>query len=146
MVDKLIVIGSALLVTALVAFLVWYIVIRRRPRKIKQDYFQKRWQELQKLLKDKTAWSQAVITADKLLDEALKKKRFGGKGMGERLVKAQRILTDNDSVWFGHKLRSKLEQDPAHKLKEKEVKQALMGIRQALKDLGALPNGQQRDS
>jgi hypothetical protein len=59
--------------------------------------------------------------------------------MGERLVKAQRLLTDNDGVWFGHKLRNRIEEGENVKLKETEVKDALMGIRQALKDLGALP-------
>lgn len=146
MIDKLIIGGAAAFIALLLVFALWYFVLRRRPKKIKQDKFQEKWQELQKLLKDKKSWPEAVIAADKLLDEALKKKRFAGKGMGERLVKAQRLLTDNDGVWFGHKLRNKLEQDPNMKLKEKDVKQALLGIRQALKDLGALPNGQQRNS
>ena len=61
--------------------------------------------------------------------------------MGERLVSVQRRLTDNDGAWFGHKLRNKLEADPGTKLKEVDVKDALIGIRQALKDLGALPGG-----
>jgi hypothetical protein len=60
--------------------------------------------------------------------------------MGERMVKAQRLFTDNDGVWFAHKLRNKIDADPTIKLKESEVKQALVGFRQALKDLGALPN------
>lgn len=145
MIDKLIIGGAVAIVALLLAFALWYFVLRRRPKKIKQDQFQAKWQDLQKLLKDKQAWPDAIIAADKLLDEALKKKRFAGKGMGERLVKAQRLLTDNDGVWFGHKLRNKIEQDPKLKLKEKDVKQALLGIRQALKDLGALPNGQQRN-
>jgi hypothetical protein len=59
--------------------------------------------------------------------------------MGERLTKAQRVLSNNEAVWFGHKLRKKLESEPGMKLREKDVKQALIGIRQALKDLGALP-------
>lgn len=112
----------------------------RRPRRLKQDRIQNRWREMQKLLASKETWSEAIIKADKLLDDVLKKKRFGGKSMGERLTKAQRVLSDNEGVWFGHKLRSKLESDPKTKLKESEVKQALVGIRQALKDLGALPN------
>lgn len=112
----------------------------RRPRRLKQDRIQNKWREMQKLLASKETWSEAIIKADKLLDDVLKKKRFGGKSMGERLTKAQRVLSDNEGVWFGHKLRSKLESDPKTKLKESEVKQALVGIRQALKDLGALPN------
>ncbi|MET0779468.1 MAG: hypothetical protein ABWY71_01400 [Candidatus Saccharimonadales bacterium] len=120
-----------------------FLIIKRfRPRTLKTEHFQEQWQILQKLLSDKTRWSDAIVEADKLLDEALKKKRFRGGSMGERLVKAQRLFTDNDSLWFGHKLRNKIDADPTVKLKETEVKQALMGIRQGLKDIGALPNGQ----
>jgi hypothetical protein len=116
-------------------FIVWR---KRRPVQLNQEYFQERWQELQKRLRDKAQWSEAVLDADNLLDEALKKKRIKGRNMGERLVKAQRQFSDNDSLWFGHKLRSRIDGDPTTKLKEKEVKQALIGLRQALKDLGAL--------
>jgi hypothetical protein len=113
-------------------------LLQRRPKKLKSEYFQKRWQELQKLCRAKDTWPLAIINADKLLDEALKKRRFKGKAMGERLVAAQRIINDNDSAWFGHKLRNRLVHEDNVKLKEKEVKQALLGFRQALKDLGAL--------
>jgi hypothetical protein len=113
------------------------LVLYRRPRKLKTNRFQEKWRNLQKMCASKDTWAQAVIDADKLLDEALKRRRFAGKTMGERLTKAQRLLTDNEGVWFGHKLRSKLESDSAAKLKEADVKQALLGIRQALKDLGA---------
>ncbi|HSX07833.1 MAG TPA: hypothetical protein VLG11_02975 [Candidatus Saccharimonadales bacterium] len=108
-------------------------------RELKTGRFQKRWQELQKLLSNKENWAEVIKNADKLLDEALRKKRIRGKNMGERLVQAQRILSDNDGVWFGHKLRTKLDADPDAALKESDVKNALVGIRQALKDLGALP-------
>ncbi len=110
------------------------------PRRgLRPERFQKKWHDLQVFCKDKTTWPNAIIDADKLLDEALKKKRFKGRSMGERLVQAQRMFTDNDGVWFGHKLRAKVETEPDAKLKEKDVKDALLGIRQALKDLGALP-------
>jgi hypothetical protein len=56
-------------------------------------------------------------------------------------VKVQRVLSSNDSVWYGHKLRNKIEAEPKTRLREQEVKNALVGIRQALKDIGALPNG-----
>ncbi len=135
---EMIIIGVAALFTAAV---VAFIVLRRRPRKLKTNRFQENWAELQKMCADKATWSQALIAADKLLDEALKKSRFTGKSMGERLTKAQRKLTNNEAVWFGHKLRTRVENEPETKLKESEVKQALVGIRQALKDLGAFPDG-----
>lgn len=137
--NELLAIISFFVIAALAALGVVY--IRRRPRKLDQEFFQKGWHELQKLCGDKTTWKEAVIEADSLLAAALKKKRIGGKATGERLVKVQRILTDNDGVWFGHKLRNKIDAEPKMRLKEKEVKQALLGIRQALKDLGALPDG-----
>ncbi|HSW75287.1 MAG TPA: hypothetical protein VLG16_05475 [Candidatus Saccharimonadales bacterium] len=127
--------GGVVVVLAVVALF----VLRRRPRALKQANFQSKWVALQKLCGNKQTWSQAITNADKLLDEALRKRRVGGKNMGERLVQAQRIFTDNDAVWFGHKLRNRIESDPEAKLKEADVKDALIGIRQALKDLGALP-------
>lgn len=123
-------VGLALLAT---------VILRRRPRSLKIDYFQQRWKELQTMCRSNESWAGAIVGADQLLDEALKKRRLGGKTMGERMVRAQRLFTDNDGAWFGHKLRSKVESEPDMKLKEDEVKNALIGIRQALKDLGALP-------
>lgn len=136
--DILIIIGACLVIAVLV---VGVFFLRRRPRKLKIDRFQSKWRDLQKLCAAKETWPSAIIDADKLLDEALKRRRFGGKSMGERLTKAQRLLSNNEAVWYGHKLRNKLESDPDLRLKENEVKQALVGIRQALKDLGALPDG-----
>jgi hypothetical protein len=80
----------------------------------------------------------AIVDADKLLDEALKKRHFRGKTMGERLVSAQRMISDNDAVWYAHKLRNRLVHEPNVRLKKKEAQAALAGFRQGLKDLGAL--------
>jgi hypothetical protein len=137
-----IIIGVILVV--IVTGVVFLVRFLRRPKPLDTPYFQRKWRKLQKLCSDKKMWPTAVIEADTLLDEALKKKRFSGKNMGERLVKAQRLLTDNDKVWFSHKLRTKLEDEPKAKLQEKAVKDALLGTRQALKDLGALPNDQSK--
>lgn len=112
--------------------------MRRAPLKPRKKSFSKRWADLQKFCKTKETWPDAIFAADKLLDKALIKKGFKGKSMGERLVSAQRTFTNNDSLWFAHKLCKKLRDNPDSKLKEREVKEALIGFRQALKDLGAL--------
>lgn len=112
--------------------------MRRKPRKLDTAQFQQKWQNAQKLCANQDTWPLAVINADKLLDEALKKRKYKGKTMGERLVSAQHDLTENDKVWFGHKLRNKLVHEDLTKLKKKDVMSALLGFRQALKDLGAL--------
>ncbi len=114
------------------------LLLRRRPKHLNKLYYNERWQTLQKLCKDKSTWPLAVIDADKLLDEALRKSHYKGKTMGERLVSAQRSIGDNDGVWYGHKLRNRLVHETDVKLSERDVKDALVGIRGALKDLGAL--------
>ncbi len=124
-----------LLALGILAFLIWR---WKRPPKLKHDYFKMQWQELQKLLRNKDRWDVALIQADNLLDIALKKRRFRGGSMGERMVKAQRLFTDNDGTWLAHKLRKEVESNPEFKLAEKDLKEALIAIRQALKDLGAL--------
>lgn len=113
--------------------------IKHRKKPLDKEYFQNKWQSAQKMCGKKDTWPLAVINADKLLDEALKKSHYKGKTMGERLVAAQRQLSDNDGVWFAHKLRNKLVHEPETRLAEDDVRDALKGIRQALRDLGALP-------
>jgi hypothetical protein len=114
------------------------ILIVRLPRRPKQSKFVSRWRELQKLCKNKDTWPLAIINADSLLDEAMKRLKISGKTMGERMVSAQKMFTDNDAVWHAHKLRNRLAHDEPVKLTEQDVKDALIGFGQALKDLGAL--------
>jgi hypothetical protein len=129
------IIGAGVLV--LVVIFIGGLLTRRR-KKLDVSKFRREWREIQNLCSDKSTWPLAIINGDKLLDEALKKRRYKGKTMGERLVSAQRDLSDNDGVWFGHKLRNKLVHEEAGSLKKQSVLQALKGFRQALKDLGAL--------
>jgi hypothetical protein len=133
--------STALAVGAGVTMVVLVVVagiFARRGRKLNAAYYEKKWNELQKLLKDTATWPLAIIDADKLLDQALKDRRFKGKTMGERLVAAQREIKYNDEVWFGHKLRNKLVHESDIKLRERDVKDALLSIKAALKNLEAL--------
>lgn len=136
--EVIIMIIGVVIVILTILVVVIKIGMRRAPLKPRKKTYKARWADLQKLRKTKDTWPEAVFAADKLLDRALVKKGFKGKSMGERLVSAQRKLTNNDEVWFAHKLAKKLHDNPDTKLKEKEVKNALVGFRQALKDLGAL--------
>ena len=111
---------------------------RHIPTRLNQAYFYNHWTELLERVKSPEGMILAVIDADKLLDEALKKRGFKGKTMGERLVSAQRTISNNDSVWYAHKLRNRLVHEPGVRLKKSEAQNALSGFRQGLKDLGAL--------
>lgn len=134
-IEKIVAIGVGAFVILVIALLVY----RRLPKRLKADYFMGHWKQLQKHLKDKKTWSEAIIEADKLLDRALKKRKFKGKSMGERMVAAQRIFSDNDGVWYAHNLSKKILSNDNLRLKEADVKDALICFRQALRDIGALP-------
>ncbi len=123
---------------AIVLLLIFASIFAKRSRKLNTPYYQEKWLELQKLLGDQATWPLAIIDADKLLDHALKAHKYKGKTMGERLVAAQHEISDNDDVWFGHKLRNRLVHEHDVRLKERDMKDALLGIKHALKDLGAL--------
>jgi hypothetical protein len=112
------------------------------PKRLKPKVFVTKWKELQAYCRHKDTWHMAIIEADKLLDCALKKRKYKGTSMGERLVSAQRSFSDNDGVWFAHNLAKKLKNEKAVKLAEKDVKEALVCFRQALRDIGALPSGE----
>lgn len=127
----------ALVAVLAVVFGVSLLMRRRRPA-LNQEQFLARWKEIQALYADKNTWPLAIINADKLVDEALKNNKYKGKTMGERLVAAQHDLSSNDSIWFGHKLRNKLVHEDFTIKSKNEVKEALLGFLQALKDLGAL--------
>lgn len=112
--------------------------IRMLPRRrLKVNRFTASWQELQKFCRDKATWPQAILDADKLVDMALKKQHFKGKTMGERLVAAQNNLSDNDMIWTAHNMAKHVLANPSAPLRERDVKLALVGFRQALRDLGA---------
>ncbi len=113
---------------------------KRRAKKLNVEYFTASWKQLQGNCATRKTWPQAIIDADELVDEALKHARYKGKTTGERLVAAQHTLTSNDKVWAAHKLRNRIEhaEVDVRKLKKKDMMNALVGFREALRDLGAL--------
>lgn len=111
---------------------------RLNSRKLKNDKILHRWVKLQKNCATRKTWPNAIIEADELLDDVLKCKGYKGKTTGERLVAAQHDISSNDGVWFGHKLSKEIGNKDVRTIKKQDVLDALAGIRQALKDLGAL--------
>ncbi len=101
-------------------------------------YFQRRWTKLQKLCSDRKLWYKAIVDADNLLDEALKRKHFKGKSTGERLVSAQHYFSSNDSLWFSHKLKNRIEEEDLRKLTKQQTLDALASFKLALTDIEAL--------
>jgi hypothetical protein len=133
-------------ISAVTIALVLGLLYRHMPKRLRHETFVKKWRDLQAVCRDKVKWPDALINADNLLDSALKRRKFKGKTMGERLVSAQRIFQNNDEVWFAHNLAKKIVARPEFNLKESDVKAALIAFRQALRDLNALPPFQQQQS
>jgi hypothetical protein len=133
---------AAFLIGAITFGVVILFLVSRFGRKLVQPvnrkYFDKQWSEILSRVKSPEGMTLAVIDADKLLDEALKRRGYKGKTMGERLVAAQRTLSNNDAVWYAHKLRNRLVHEPNVRLRKNDAKNALAGIKQGLIDLGAL--------
>jgi hypothetical protein len=126
--------------TVIVSIFIAYAVIRRIPKRLKPNRYQDKWKQLQAYCRDKKTWSNAIIDADKLLEDVLKRRKYKGKTMGQKLVSAESKFTNTDAVWFAHGLSKKVLTDPDARIKEDDVKKALVGFRQALRDLGALPS------
>ncbi len=127
-------------IIALVGIFAFIYFRRKKSKTPSKQYYLKQWIKIQKLCPDKKQWVDAVLEADALLEKALKEKKFHGKSVGEKLVSAQKHLTNNDAVWYSHKLKQKITETKKTKLTKKETITALAGFRQALIDLGFLPD------
>lgn len=122
----------------IVLVLVLVVLHKRVPRKVPVTDFTDSWKDLQTHCKDKSTWPQAILEADQLLDKALRRRRYKGKSMGERMVSAQRAISNNDQLWFAHNLAKKVAANSDTRLRETDVKAALFAFRDALRDIGAL--------
>ncbi len=131
----------AILGIVLAFFAVVILFVKKFPKRLKQTNYTRKWRDIQKLCADKSNWPQAIMLGDLLLDDVMKKKQKTGKTMGERMVNCQKIFSNNDMTWKAHKLASHVRHSAdkeAVSLKESDVKDALIGFRTALRDLGAL--------
>jgi hypothetical protein len=109
-----------------------------RKSGLNQDEFMRRWKDIQTLIGSPEGSKMAIVEADNLVDEAMKQLRISGKTMGERLVTARKMFSDNDSIWMAHKLRNRIVHESDIKVQPRQLKDAIIGFRKALKDLGAL--------
>jgi hypothetical protein len=129
---------TAIVVGICTILFILIVTLRKLPKKVKSTYYVRKWREIQKLCSNKDDWSHAIVHADMLLDEVLKKRKFQGKTTGERMVNAQSRFSANESIWIAHKLANKIRQEGTRRIDETEVKNTLVSFRQALRDLGAL--------
>ena len=99
---------------------------------------QSRWEEILRHVDSakEAEWKFAVVEADKLVDDLLKKAGYFGESMGERLSSIERgQLANLDHLWEAHKIRNKLVHDVNYFIRQAEARQAVKFYEEALREL-----------
>jgi hypothetical protein len=100
-----------------------------------------RWAEIKRHMDSpkETEWRFAIIEADKLVDEVLKRAGYAGDTFGERLSNIQPgQLQSLDGLWSSHKVRNRVAHDMNYFLRYTEAKQAIAGFEATLEELEML--------
>lgn len=87
---------------------------------------------------NQASWHVSIMNADKLLDQALRDRRFKGQTMGERMKSAAKVWKNANHVWGAHKIRNQLAHEVDTQLSYEVTLRSLSAFKQALKDLGAI--------
>jgi DNA polymerase III delta prime subunit len=106
-----------------------------------KEKMSKDWQSVLDKLKveDENSYKLAIIEADKILDDILKRIGYQGEDMGERLKQINRDQMGNiDEVWQAHKLRNQIVHQPNFRLNRGQTKRAIEAYQRALENLEAL--------
>lgn len=98
-----------------------------------------RWQEVKKRLKSENGsdWKFAILEADSILDDVMKKIGYPGSNLGERLVNIEPSDFDSLSeVWEAHKVRNRLAHEAADfKLSKERAEEVVALYEKGLKEL-----------
>jgi hypothetical protein len=124
---------ALLLVTGLLLVVIMVIALISKPR-LDKNYFAKHWVEIE----NEPSPMSALIKADTLVDEAMKRAHIKGATMGERLKKGGAHFKDINGLWSAHKLRNRLVHEPGAEVSQADLQKALQQLKKSLKDLGAL--------
>lgn len=101
----------------------------------------KRWHKIRERLDlpSESEHKLAIIEAEGLLDEILKRMGFPGQTIGERLKQITPIQLGNiEEIWEAHKIRNNIVHDPDYRLSREEAKKAFEIYERALTNLEVL--------
>jgi len=100
-----------------------------------------RWEEIIKHLDStrEAQWRMAIIEADKLMDEVLRRAGYPGGSLGEKLMNIKPgDLQTLQGLWEAHKVRNAIAHDINYFLRYSDAKRVIELYTQALKELQAL--------
>jgi len=101
----------------------------------------KQWYKVLKRLDSglESEYKLAVIEADRMLENALKKMGYGGANLGERLDKLTSVTLSNiEEVYRVHKIRNNILYDPDYKLELTEAREIMNVYDEAFRSLQIL--------
>jgi len=101
----------------------------------------KQWEKTKKRLEGglESEYKLAIIEADSMIDEVLKRIGHKGETLGDRLKELTPDLLSNiNDIWEAHKIRNNIVHDPDYKLSLREAQKAIEIYEKALTDLGAI--------
>lgn len=120
----------------------WLYLEPFRDKLTRRDYGVKKidaeWKKTIKRLEGATEadYKLAIIEADGMLDEVLKKLGFRGESLGDRLkATTVEVISNLDDVWKAHNVRSSIVRDPNYQLNLEETKKTLAIYEKAFKSL-----------
>jgi len=100
-----------------------------------------RWEEVIRHIDSikEAEWKYAVIEADKLIDELLRKAGFQGDTMGERLRSIEPgAIASLQDLWDAHKIRNLIAHDTEYTLRYAEARDAIRKYEKVLRELGVM--------
>lgn len=106
-----------------------------------KDEFVKAWEKITGRMNAmrEAEYKLAVIEADKLFDELLKRMAYKGKDMNERLQQiTQEQISNIDEIWTAHKIRNLLAHDPNYTLSFSEAQAVIQSYEDAFRELHIL--------
>ena len=97
----------------------------------------KQWAKIRERLAQPTEaeWKIAVIEADMLVDDVLRRMEYPGESMGERLkgiTKDQ--VTALDNIWDAHKVRNRIVHDPDIRILHRDAREAIANFEVFLRE------------
>jgi len=101
----------------------------------------KKWSSVMNKLEknNESDYKLALIEADNIFDDLLRKIGYQGEDMGERLKQiTEAQLANIDELWQAHKVRNRIAHEPGFKLTYSQAKRAIEIYQQAMEDLEVL--------
>lgn len=100
-----------------------------------------RWGEISRHMESpkEAEWRFAIVEADKMVDEVLKRAGYPGSTLGERLTNMQPgQLETLEGLWFAHKVRNRVAHDMDYFLRYTEAKQVIRFFEATLREFRAI--------